>query len=55
MDENKLWERFYKNGRVKDYLEYRNCVNSVSNTEETSDKDNGTGACDKGTEYRGVR
>lgn len=52
MDENKLWERFYKNGRVDDYLEYRNCVNSVLNTEESSDKDNCTGTCHKGTEHR---
>jgi hypothetical protein len=53
MDENKLWEKFRENGRVADYLEYRNCVNSLDKTElETLDKDNGSGARHKGTEYR---
>lgn len=53
MDENALWERFCKNGRVSDYLEYRNCVNSIGKTElEQIDKDNGSGTCDKRTEYR---
>lgn len=56
MDENKLWERFCENGKVSDYLEYRNCVNSTAKTElESFGKNNGTGSCDKGTEHRGVR
>lgn len=53
MDENKLWEKFCENGRVSDYLLYRGCVNSIEKTElEKLDKDNGTGACNKGAEYR---
>ncbi len=53
MDENKLWEKFCENGRVSDYLLYRGCVNSTEKTElETLGKDNSTGACNKGAEYR---
>ncbi len=53
MDENKLWEKFCENGSVADYLTYRNCVNSMEKTGlETLGKDNGTGTCHKGTEYR---
>ncbi len=56
MDEKELWARFCEGGKVADYLEYRNCVNANSKTElEPSDKDNCTGARDKGTEYWGVR
>ncbi len=52
MDEKELWERFCQGGKVEDYLEYRNCVNATNKTElEPSDKDNRTGARDKGTEY----
>ena len=53
MDENELWQRFCEGGKVADYLEYRNCVNVVNKTEqELRDKDNRTGSCNKGTEYR---
>ncbi len=53
MDENELWQRFCEGGKVSDYLRYRDCVNAVNKTElELSDKNNRTGSCDKGTEYR---
>ncbi len=53
MDENKLWEKFCENGKVSDYLEYRNCVNSIEKTElEIVDKNNGIGARNQRTEYR---
>lgn len=53
MDEKALWERFCQNGKIDDYLQYRNCVNSTSKTEmKPRDKDNGTGSGHKGTEYR---
>lgn len=56
MDENKLWDKFWQNGKVSDYLEYREFVNSTAKTElDTVDKDNGAGACDTGAEHRGVR
>jgi hypothetical protein len=56
MNENKLWEKFWQNGRVSDYLEYREFVNSTAKTElDTVDKNNCTGACDTGAEHRGVR
>ena len=56
MDENKLWEKFCENGSIADYLIYRNCVNSIEKTElEALDKNNSTGACNKGAEHRGVR
>ncbi len=55
MDEKELWARFCEGGKVADYLEYRNCVNVTNKTElEASDKDNCTGACDKGAEHRGI-
>ena len=53
MDENKLWEKFCENGKVIDYLQYRECVNSIEKTElEPIDKNNGTGTRHKRTEYR---
>lgn len=53
MDEKELWERFWANGRVEDYLRYRNCTNAVNKTElEQSDKDKCTGTGDTRTEYR---
>lgn len=53
MDEKMLWEKFCQNGKIDDYLEYRNCVNSSDKTEmKPSDKDNGTGARHTGAEYR---
>lgn len=53
MDERELWERFAQNGRIEDYLLYRSFVNAENKTEIIkSDKDNRTGACDTGTEYR---
>lgn len=56
MNEKELWARFCEGGKVADYLEYRNCVNVINKTElKPSDKDNGIGSGDKGTEYRGVR
>jgi hypothetical protein len=53
VDEKMLWERFCQNGKIDDYLEYRNCVNSLDKTEmKPCDKDNGTGSGHKRTEYR---
>lgn len=53
LDENKMWERFCENGKIADYLLYRECVNSLGKTEmEPCDKDNCTGTGYKGTECR---
>lgn len=53
MDEKELWQKFCEGGKVLDYLEYRNCVNTANKTElENDGKDNGAGACDTRTEYR---
>ncbi len=56
MDEKELWQKFYEGGKVADYLEYRNCVNTENNAELTESAQNdGTGTCNSGTEYRGIR
>ncbi len=56
-----LWAKFCENGSVEDYLKYKNSVNAVKkhtqiieNKTELNplDKNNGTGSCDTGTEYR---
>jgi hypothetical protein len=53
VDEKELWERFCQNGRINDYLEYRNCVNSLEKTEmKPFGKANCTGSGHKGAEYR---
>ncbi len=53
LDENKMWERFCENGKIADYLLYRDCVNSLGKTEmEPCDKDNCTGTGYKGAECR---
>ncbi len=58
MNEEKLWQKFCENGTVADYLNYRNCVNSVADNMQQKtelkplDKNNGTGARNKRTEYR---
>jgi len=53
MNENELWQRFCENGRVSDYLEYKNTVNAAKNSElENLGENNSTGTGDKRTEYR---
>ena len=52
MTEKELWEKFYKGGKIADYIEYRNCVNMKNGETEKSGENNSTGACDQGTEYR---
>lgn len=53
MDEKELWAKFCQGGKVQDYLEYRNCVNSARKTElDKSDKDKCTGVGYTGAEYR---
>ncbi len=61
MNEKTLWQKFYENGKIEDYLKYRNFinkaqtidVNNMQNITElnTLDKDNGAGPCHKRTEY----
>lgn len=56
MDEKMLWQRFCENGSVKDYLNYRSCVNSDEKTEmEELGENNSTGVGDTGTIDRRVR
>jgi len=52
MDEKELWEKFYKGGKIADYIEYRNCVNMRNSELGKSGEINCTGSCDQGTEYR---
>ena len=53
MDEKELWAKFCQGGKVQDYLEYRNCLNSAPKTElDNSDKDKRTGVGYTGAEYR---
>ena len=52
MDENELWEKFQKGGKIADYMEYRNCVNMKNTELEKRSEDNSTQTGDKGTEYR---
>lgn len=52
MDEKELWERFYKGGKIADYIEYRNCVNMKNGETEKSGENNSTRTCNQGTEYR---
>lgn len=53
MDEKELWAKFCQGGKIQDYLEYRNCVNSAPKTElDRCDKDKCTGVGNKGAEYR---
>ena len=53
MNENELWQRFCENGRVSDYLEYKNTVNAAKNSElESLGENNSTGIGDKRTECR---
>ena len=52
MNENELWEKFYKGGKIADYIEYRNCVKMKNGETENRGENNGIGACDQGTEYR---
>lgn len=53
MNENELWQRFCENGRVSDYLEYKNRVKASKNSElENLGENNSTGTGDKRTEYR---
>ena len=51
MDEKELWERFYKGGKIADYIEYRNFVNMKNGEIEKSGENNRTGPCNQGTEY----
>ncbi len=52
MNEKELWEKFYKGGKIADYIEYRNCVNMKNTELGKSAENNRTGTCYKGTEYR---
>ena len=52
MNENELWEKFYKGGKIADYIEYRNCVNMKNGEIENRGENNCTGTCNQGTEYR---
>lgn len=52
MNENELWEKFYKGGKIADYIEYRNCVNMKNGEIEKSGENNCTGTGYKGTECR---
>ncbi len=52
MNENELWEKFYKGGKIADYIEYRNCVNAKIEEKDNSGKNNSPRTCNQGTEYR---
>ena len=52
MNENELWEKFYKGGKIADYIEYRNCVNMKNGETEKSGENNCAGPGNQGTEYR---
>ena len=52
MNEKELWEKFYKGGKIADYIEYRNCLNNKNTELEKSDEVNCTRSCNQGTEYR---
>ncbi len=53
MDEKELWQKFCEGGKIADYLEYRNCVNTAQNTELSKNGEiYSPGARYKGTEYR---
>ncbi|MGN0526096.1 MAG: hypothetical protein ACI4IF_01550 [Acutalibacteraceae bacterium] len=58
MNENELWQKFCNGGKVADYLNYRNCVNSkaaqnnITTEFDKSAENYGTGTCNKRTEYR---
>lgn len=52
MNEKELWEKFYKGGKIADYIEYRNCVNMKNGESGKSGENNGTGTGNQGTEYR---
>ncbi len=52
MNEKELWDKFYKGGKIADYIEYRNCVNMKKSELGKSGENNCTGSCNQGTEYR---
>ena len=52
MNEKELWEKFYKGGKIADYIEYRNCVNMKNEGSGKSGENNCTGTCNQRTEYR---
>lgn len=52
MNENELWEKFYKGGKIEDYIEYRNCVNMKNGEKKNRGENNCTGIGNQGTEYR---
>ena len=52
MNEKELWEKFYKDGKIADYLEYRNCVNMKNAELEQSAENNCTRTGNQRTEYR---
>ncbi len=52
MDKNELWQKFCQDGRVEDYIAYKNAENVLMQTElEKDGKNNGAGAGNKGAEY----
>ncbi len=59
MKDEILWAKFCQNGKVEDYLNYKNSVKQgiaqvSENITELNplDENNGTRSCDTGTEYR---
>ena len=52
MDEKELWERFKRDGKVEDYLEYRRYLDMLGKMElDQSEQNQYTGIGDPGTKY----
>ena len=53
MNQQELWQKFLEGGKIADYLEYKNALNSQGETElEKSGEDNCRGVSYKRTDYR---
>ena len=53
MDEKELWEKFKKDGKIDNYLEYRKHLDMLGETElKLCDENKCSGFGDKRTEYR---
>lgn len=55
MEENELWDKFAANGRVVDYLKYRECIEMSARTElKPIDENKHCGLSNKRTDHRRI-